>query len=208
MHLMSSSAPARYIILAIASILTGMLAGFIGYWLGQYFYVPFLYPFVLLVIGLILYFPSLRFFGTSSSLFNAFCGFLLGLMILLAFHYVGYSLFREKNINTFEISRGVDQGTASQAVDSFLQKETGWGGLGGFIKYENSQMNPYVYYMVQSGRVAHTYNIYLHGRTGWAYLAGEAAVLLIGSALIGFFSGKSFRSAYACDKNIIRPAKF
>ena len=182
----------RYILLAIASILTGMLAGFIGYWLGQYFYVPFLYPFILLVIGLILYFPSLRFFGTSSSLFNAFCGFLLGLMILLAFHYVGYSLFREKNINTFEISRGVDQSTASQAVDSFLQKETGWGGFGGFIKYENSQMNPYVFYVVRSGRVAHTYNIYLHGRTGWAYLAGEAAVLSIGSALIGFFSRKFF----------------
>jgi len=182
----------RYILLAIASILTGMLAGFIGYWLGQYFYVPFLYPFILLVIGLILYFPSLRFFGTSSSLFNAFCGFLLGLMILLAFHYVGYSLFREKNINTFEISSDVDQSTASQAVDSFLQKETGWGGFGGFIKYENSQMNPYVFYVLRSGRVAHTYNIYLHGRTGWAYLAGEAAVLSIGSALIGFFSRKFF----------------
>jgi len=182
----------RYILLAIASILTGMLAGFIGYWLGQYFYVPFLYPFILLVIGLILYFPSLRFFGTSSSLFNAFCGFLLGLMILLAFHYVGYSLFREKNINTFEISSDVDQSTASQAVDSFLQKETGWGGFGGFIKYENSQMNPYVYYYLQSGRAAHTLKIYLHGRTGWAYLTGEAAVLSIGSALIGFFSRKFF----------------
>jgi len=182
----------RYILLAIVSVLIGMLAGFIGYLIGQYFYVLFLYPFILLVIGIILYFPSLRFFGTSSSWFNAFSAFLMGLMILLVFHYMEYSLFRGKNINTFEISRGVNQSAASQAVDSFLQTETGWGGFGGFIKYENSQMNPYVFYVVRSGRVAHTYNIYLHGRTGWAYLAGEAAVLSIGSALIGFFSRKFF----------------
>jgi hypothetical protein len=169
-----------------------MLAGALGYWIGQYFYVLFIYPLILLVIGIILYFPSLRFFGTSSSLFNAFCGFLMGLMILLVFHYVEYSLFRTKSINMFEISQGVNQSAASQAVDAFLKKETGLGGFGGFIRYQNSQMNPYVYYGLQSGRVAHTYRIYLHGRTGWAYLAGEAAVLSIGSALIGFFSRKFF----------------
>ncbi len=185
--------PTRYILLAVLSILTGLLAGVIGYLIGQYFYVIFVYPFILLAIGAILYLPSLWFFRTSSLLFNAFCGLLLGLMILFAFHYVEYSLFRQKNISTFEISQGMNQSTASQAVDTFLQKKTGLGGFGGFIKYENSQMNPYVVYTLRSsGRVAHTYKIYLHGRTGWAYHAGETAVLLIGSALIGFFARKFF----------------
>ncbi|HUI87242.1 MAG TPA: hypothetical protein VLX61_00830 [Anaerolineales bacterium] len=185
-HLMNLSAPARGMLLAALSILTGLLAGAIGYLIGQVFYVLFLYPFILLVIGAILFYPSLRFFATSRSLFNAFCGLLLGLMILLDFHSIEYALFRQKNIDTFEISRGMNHSAAAQAVDAFLQQETGLSGLGGFVKYQDSQMNPYVYYALRSGRVAHTLKIYLHGRTGWAYLAGEAAVLLGGGALVGF----------------------
>ena len=187
-HFMNSSAPARYMLLAALSILTGLLAGAIGYLIGQYFYVLFLYPFMLLAIGAILFYPSLRFFATSRSWFNAFCGLLLGLMILLDFHAMEYALFRQKSIDTFEISRGLNQSAAARAVDAFLQQETGLGGLGGFIKYQDAQMNPYVYYALRSGRVAHTFKIYLHGRTGWAYLAGEAAVLLGGGALAGFLS--------------------
>ena len=95
--------PVRYVLLAVASILTGLMAGFVGYLIGQFFYVLFLYPFILLAIGAILYLPSLRFLRTPNSLFNAFCGLLLGLMILFVFHYIGYSLFRTKNINLFEI---------------------------------------------------------------------------------------------------------
>ena len=183
--------PVRYVLLAVASILTGLLAGSVGYLIGQFFYVLFLYPFILLAIGAILYLPSLWFLRTRNSLFNAFCGLLLGLMILFVFHYIGYSLFRTKNINLFEI-QGINQSAASQAVDAFLQKETGLGGFAGYLKYQNSLWNPNVYYFLQSGRVVHTFEIYLRGKRGWAYLAGETAVLLIGLALIGLFSRRFF----------------
>jgi hypothetical protein len=189
--IMNRPAPSRYILLAAVSALTGALAGFIGYLIGQYFYVLFLYPFILLAIGAILYFPSLRFFGTSNSLFNGFCGLLLGLMIFFVFHFIEYSLFRTKNISLFML-QGMNQSAASQAVNAFLQKVTGLGGFAGFVKYQNSLWNPYVYYVLQSSRVAHTLKIYLHGKTGWLYLVGEVFVLLGGSALIGFFSRKFF----------------
>ena len=188
---MNWPAPARYILLAALSALTGALAGVIGYLIGQYFYILFLYPFILLAIGAILYIPSLWFFRTSSSLFNAFCGLLLGLMIFFVFHYIEYSLFQTKNISIFML-QGMNQSAASQAVNTFLQKETGLGGFAGFVKYQNSLWNPHVYYVLQSSRVTHTLKIFLHGKTGWFYLVGEALVLLGGAALIGFFSRKFF----------------
>jgi hypothetical protein len=186
---MNSPLPTRYILLAFLSILTGALAGFIGYLIGQYFYMLVLFPVILLALGAILYFPSLRFLRTSNSLFNALCGLLMGLMILFTFHYVEYSLFRAKNISAIEISQHLDQSAASKAVDTFLQKETGLSGFPGFIKYENAQWNPYVYYLEQGGLITRTLKIYLRGRNGWLYLAGEAAILVGGSALIGFLAG-------------------
>lgn len=186
----NSSSPKKYIVLVAASILTGALAGFIGYLIGQYFYVLFLFPFILLAIGAILYFPSLKFLRSSSWLFNAFCGLLMGLMIFFTFHYVEYSLFRAKNISTFEVSQHLDQNAASKAVDAFLQKQTGVSGFVGFIKYDNTQWNPYVYYFEQGGLITRTLKIYLRSRNGWLYLAGEAAILLGGSTLIGFLAGR------------------
>ncbi len=184
------SFPTKRIALAIASILTGALAGLLGYLVGQYFYALFVFPFILLAIGTIFYVPSLKFLRTSSWLFNAFCGLLMGLMIFFTFHYVEYSLFRARNISSFEVSQHLDSSAASKAVDAFLQKQTGAGGFIGFMKYNNAQWNPYVYYFVQGGIVARTFKIYLHSRNGWLYLAGEAAVLLDGSALLGSLAGE------------------
>lgn len=113
----------------------------------------------------------------------------MGLMILFTFHYVEYSLFRARNVSTFEATQHLDQADASKAVDAFLQKQTGAGGFIGFLKYNNAQWNPYVYYFTQNGIVTRTFKIYLHNRNGWVYLAGEAAVLLGGSALLGFLAG-------------------
>lgn len=187
-----STFPVKPLVLLAASILTGALAGFIGYLIGQYFYVLFVFPFILLAIGAIFYYPSLKFLRTSSWLFNASCGLLMGLMILFTFHYVEYSLFRAKNTSTFEVSQKLDQSAASQAVDVFLQKQTGIGGFIGFLKYNNAQWNPYVYYFEQGGEITRTLKIYLHNRNGWQYLAGEAAVLIGGSVVIGLLAGKRF----------------
>jgi hypothetical protein len=192
--LVKSSFPIKYVALFAASVLVGALAGFLGYWIGQYFYALFVFPFVLLIIGAILYFPLSKFLRTSNWLFNAFCGLLMGLMIFLTFHYVEYSLFRAKNISTFEVSRNLDQSAASKAVDAFLQEQTGAGGFIGFIKYKNAQWNPYVFYYEQEGKIVRTFKVYLHGRNGWLYLAGEAAVLLGGSALPVFWQGRRFFS--------------
>ncbi len=186
------SFPIKAFALLIASILDGALAGFIGYLIGQYFYVLFIFPFILLAIGTILYFPSLKYLQPSSWLFNAFCGLLMGLMIFFTFHYVEYSLFRAKNVRTFEVFQHLDQSAALKATDAFLQKQTSMSGFVGFIKYNNAQWNPYVYYFVQDGVVAHALKIYLHSRNGWFYLAGEAGLLLGGSFIIGLLAGKRF----------------
>ncbi len=185
-----STFPTKAFALLAASILTGALAGLLGYLLGQYFYIIVVFPFILLAIGAILYFPSLKFLRTPSWLFNAFCGLLMGLMLFFTFHYVEYSIFRAKNISTFEVSQHLDSSAASQAVDAFLQKQTGAGGFIGFIKYKNAQWNPYVYYFEQGGKIIRTFKVYLRSRNGWLYLAGEAAILLGGSALLGILAGK------------------
>ncbi len=180
----------RYLLLPLLALLTGALTAFLGYLLGQYFYVIFLYPLLLLLIGAALFFPSLKFLRTPLPLYNAFCGLLLGLALFLTFHLVEYSIFRAKNISTFETSQHLSASAASKATDNMLRKATGLEGFLGYMKYKNSLSNPYVIYIPRGDTAPYTLKIFLHGRNGWLYLAFEAAVVMAGSALLGFFFGR------------------
>ena len=177
----------KQLILLIASILIGIVAGFLGYLIGQYFYMLFLFPFIMLGIGALLYLPILRFFRTASTPYNVLCGFLMGLMIFTTFHYVEYALFRSKIIHTFEISQNENQVDAAKSANTFLRKQTGMSGFPGYMQYQLQQFQPYVYYTTAAdGKITHRIAFYLHGKNSWLYLGGEIAVLIGGAALLGF----------------------
>ena len=180
----------QHLILLLASILTGGIAGLSGYILGQYFYMLFVFPFILLTIGLAFFLPTLKFFKTSSALYNALCGLLMGLAIFTAFHYTEYSIFNARITARIESSQGVDKATASKSLDSFLKEKTGLGGFAGFMKYQQSQWRPYVYYFVKDGNITGSQDLALRGGIAWLYLAGEATMLAGGLALTGFFASK------------------
>jgi hypothetical protein len=177
-----------YRILLPVSILAGTVAGLLGYSVGQYFYALFVFPFILLAIGLLLFLPALRFFKTPSALYNAACGLLMGLALFAGFHYTEYFVFRSEITARIQAAEGLDKDAASTSLDAFLKEKTGIGGFLGFTKYQQSQWRPYVYYFIRDGEVASAQDLVLRGRIAWLYLGGEAAVLLVGSALLGYFS--------------------
>lgn len=182
----------KHLILLIASILIGIVAGFLGYLIGQYFYMLFLFPFIMLGIGALLYIPTLRFFRTASVPYNVLCGFLMGLMIFTTFHYVEYTLFRSKVIHTFEISQNENRSEAAKSTNAFLRERTGMTGFPGYMRYQLQQFQPYVYYTTaQDGKFTYTMVVYLHGKNSWLYLGGEIAVLIGGAALLGFLGDSS-----------------
>ncbi|GEM_PF-4270235 len=180
----------QHLILLPASILTGSIAGLIGYIIGQYFYMLFVFPFLLLAIGLAFFLPTLKFSKTSNALYNALCGLLMGLAIFTAFHCTEYSIFDARITTRIESAQNVDRATASGSLDSFLKEKTGLGGFAGFMKYQQSQWRPYVYYFVKGGNITGSQDLALRGKIAWLYLIGEAGLLAGGLAAIGFFAGK------------------
>ncbi|HEX2697182.1 MAG TPA: hypothetical protein VHM28_05695, partial [Anaerolineales bacterium] len=123
-------------IFVLASILAGAIAGFVGYAIGQYFYMLFVFPFVLLIGGVLLFIPILKFFKALNPIFNALCGLLMGLMIFTSFHYTEYSIFRSRLTARLEASQSINEGEASKSVDAFLKEKTGLSGFLGFMKYQ------------------------------------------------------------------------
>ena len=179
--------------LAIVSIIAGILAGFLGYLLGQYFYMLFVFPIILLFIGLAFFIPAILFFKNVSLRWIMLCGALMGLLILTTFHYTEYMVFRNKAVQTAQISQNLSARNASLAVDNFLKSKVRLGGFLGFIRYQQTQLRPYIFYTTKDNQLTNTIVFYLHGRNGWLYLAGEFAILLGGALLIGFFTGKRTR---------------
>jgi len=180
----------QHLILLPASILTGSIAGLIGYIIGQYFYMLFAFPFILLAIGLAFFLPILKFIKTSSAPYNVLCGLLMGLMIFITFHYTEYSIFNSRITARIQSAQNMSQTTAFKSLDSFLKDKTGFGGFIGFMKYQQSQWRPYVYYFVKDGNITGSQDLALRGGIAWLYLAGEAGLLAGGLALTGFFAGK------------------
>ncbi len=183
----------RGIFLLAGSLIAGAIAGLAGYWIGQYVYILFVFPFLLLAIGALLFLPLLRFFATTSTLVNGLCGFLLGFMILLGFHYVEYSLFRSRMIQVARLAQPAGETSPSASVDAFLEKETGLPGFPGYMIYQQNQYRPYVYYFTRGDKITGSLVFNLWRRNAWLYLAGEALVLLVGSALSGVGLGKWVR---------------
>lgn len=179
----------KHLLLLAASILIGIVSGFVGYLIGQYFYMLFVFPFILLGIGAVIYLPTLKFFRTPSILYNAFCGFLMGLMIFTTFHYVEYALFRAKTIHTFEVSQSENRAAAVKSTNVFLRERTGMTGFPGYMRYELKQFQPFVYYTTtKDGTISHSMVVYLHGKNSWLYLGGEIVVLIGGGTLLGLLA--------------------
>lgn len=180
----------KNLILPAASLLIGIITGLIGYLIGQFFYMLFVFPLILLGIAALLYLPILKYFRTASLPYNVFCGVLLGVMIFTTFHYVGFTLFRAKMMHTFEVSQNETAAAARESMNAFLHQKTGLTGFPGYMRYELQQFQPYVYYTTKGdGVISHSFVVYLHGKNSWLYLGGEAAVLLGGAALLGLLAG-------------------
>lgn len=190
----SESNASRFLILVLLSVLAGILSALVGYWIGQYYYVLFVYPFVLLIIGLLLYLPVRAHFGIQHRLRNVLCGLAMGLTIFVTFHYIEYTIFRSKALQIIELSQHVGEAAASKTLDAFLVQKSGLSGFPGFMKNQQSQLRPYVYYFTRRGEITQTLEFYLREKTAWLYLAGEAAVLLGGMAVLGLLGAESSRS--------------
>ncbi len=181
-------------ILTVAAIAAGLLTGIIGYLIGQYFYIIILFPFILLVIGIFLFLPAIKFFKTSSFLVNALYGLLMGLMIFITFHYAEYYVFRSETAKSIQAAQHIDQQAAVDSIESFIQKKTGSNGFLGFLKLQASQSQGFVYYVTQKNRITNTLHLTLFGIRTYLYWVAEGAVILGGSFLLGLFAaGNPFR---------------
>lgn len=186
----NTSGSRNNIFLAIISMIAGILAGFLGYLLGQYFYILFVFPFILLAIGFIFFIPAVLFFKNINLRWMMLCAVVMGLLTLVTFHYTEYMVFRNKAVQSAQISQNLSERNAALTVDKFLKSKVGASGFLGFLKYQDSQLRPYIFYTTKGSELTNTIVFFLHGRNGWLYLAGEAAILLGGSLLIAFFTGK------------------
>ncbi len=180
-------------LLMIAAILSGVAAGLIGYFIGEHVYVLFIFPFILLLIGTVLYLFFLRFFGATRALGRAWGGLIMGLTILLTFHYVEYSVFRSNVIAKIEAAHPASRTSAPLSIDAFLRDRTGLGGFVGFLKYQQSQFRPFSWSLTRDNKIIRTFALYLRRKTAWPYLMGEASVLLGGGFVAGLVSKRCLR---------------
>jgi len=182
--------------LMMAAISSGIAAGLIGYFIGEHVYVLFVFPFILLLIGTVFYLFFLRFFRATSALGRALGGLIMGLTILLTFHYVEYSVFRSNVITKIEVAHNISRARAAFSLDAFLREQAGRGGFVGFLKYQQSQFRPFTWSLTRrDGKIIRTFAFYLRRKTAWPYRMGEASVLLGG----GFVAGLVSRRCLAGD---------
>src|SRR5258708_5977793 len=125
--------------LPAAAVIVGSISGILGYLIGQYFYAIFLFPFILLTIGAILYFPVLKFFKTQSVFYNALCGLLLGLAAFVMLHYMGYRVYIFETARSMQLIQRMDQRSALDSIEGLIRSQTGVGGFIGFMKFQAIQ---------------------------------------------------------------------
>lgn len=169
----------------MTAIPSGVAAGLVGYFIGEYVYMLFVFPFALLLIGTMFYLLFMRFSKTTDTLHRALGGLVMGLTALLVFHYIEYSIFRSNVIARIETAQNTGRADAISSFNSFLKDQTGQEGFLGFLNYQQARLRPFSYSFTRDGKIIRTFAFYLHGKTAWLYLAGEASVLLGGGILAG-----------------------
>jgi len=191
--------PFGLLTLGIGSIILGLVAGALAYFISTLFYLLFIFALIVGVLAGLAYSKLMRFSKVRHALITTTFGAVTGLLLALGFYGTPYLVTRVDVISYYQENYGVNLATAAQRFDAVLQQETGSTGLWGYMKYRAQQGDEYTTYLAVGYAVLPPSSFTM--RNGWLWLYWLMETILFSglSIFLGFSMGARDYSKSAKD---------
>ncbi len=182
----SQLTPFGLLLLVPGSITLGILIGALAYFVSSFIYLIVLFPLVIASAGMIAYFKLIQFAKIRHSVISILLGLVTGVIIACTFYGIPYLVLRNRFVTDAQKTYQVDAQTASNAFEDILKKETGSGGLIGYLALRARAGDKYTNYLMVNATPIHEFSFTLKSTWAWLYWLLEVILITVPIAWIGY----------------------
>jgi hypothetical protein len=178
------------ILLAVGSVVLGVVVGALGYFISGIYYFLFIFPLALGIATAWVFSKLTQVAKVRYSIMTCFFGLTMGLLVAFAFYDVPYLYERYDFINYAQKRYQVSERGASISLDNYLIEDTGSKGLLGYMKLRAKEGDDYTNYLVFNSVPINEFMITMNSTWSWIYWMIESLFISIPAAWIGYEIGK------------------
>ncbi len=186
----------------------GVLLGALAHFVSTFMYFFVLFSLGIAVVSVVGYLKLVEFAKVRQPVLCAIFGAIMGMLIVVAYHYVPYAVARREFVAAAQKAYQVDAAGASRGFDALLRQETGAEGFVGYMILRAREGEEYVFFVVHNGMVIDESRLTLKSPWIWLYWLLEAVIITVPTAWIGHAAGglpfsESSNDWYASPESLI-----